>query len=305
MGEMLHTKLCSVRLENPTVLASGILGVSGASLANVASHGAGAVTSKSVSIDERKGHPCPIVATFDAGMINAVGLSNPGVDKIIEELKFFKENSDAPLIASIFASKTKDFGVCAKKISLAKPDLIEANISCPNVEAEFGKMFAADVKMAGAVTKIVKKNTKIPVFIKLSPNVPNIGMIAKAVEKAGADGITAINTAGPGMVINIESGKPLLANKVGGISGPAIKPIAVKCVYDIYSSVKIPIIGTGGVTTGRDAIEMIMAGASAVGIGSGVYYRGVEIFERVCDEIAEFMEEHSYNKIKEMIGIAH
>jgi dihydroorotate dehydrogenase (NAD+) catalytic subunit len=302
---MLETKLCGVRLRNPTVLASGILGVSGASLANAARKGAGAVTSKSVSLEERKGHPCPILLTYEAGMMNAVGLSNPGADRIIEELQFYKKNSDAPLIASIFASKTKDFGVVAKKISAAKPDLIEVNISCPNVEAEFGKPFAADTKAAAAVTRIVKKNTRIPVFVKLSPNVPDIAAIAKAAEKAGADGITAVNTVGPGMVINIDAAKPLLANKTGGLSGPAIKPIAVKCVYDIYSAVKIPIIGTGGVCSGRDAVEMIMAGASAVGIGSGVYYRGVEIFKKVCDEIAEFMEKHDYNKIKEMVGIAH
>jgi len=302
---MLNIRLKGVRLENPTVLASGILGVSGASLVNIANHGAGAVTSKSVSLEERKGHPCPILLTFEAGVMNAVGLSNPGVEKIIEELEHYKQNSDAPLIASIFASKTKDFGIAAKKISEAKPDIIEANISCPNVEAEFGKPFAADPKMAAAVTKVVKKNTKIPVFVKLSPNVPNIGMIAKAVEKAGADGITAVNTAGPGMVINIDAGKPLLANKVGGISGPAIKPIAVKCVYDVYEAVKIPIIGTGGITTGRDAVEMIMAGATAVGIGSGVYYRGIEIFQRVCDEIVEFMEENNYSSLKQIRGIAH
>jgi len=302
---MLETKLCGVRLRNPTVLASGILGVSGASLAKVARKGAGAVTSKSVSIEERKGHPCPILLTYEAGVMNAVGLSNPGVDKIIDELRFYKQNSNAPLIASIFASKTKDFGICAKKISEAKPDLIEVNISCPNVEAEFGKPFAADVRMAAAVTRAVKKNTKIPVFVKLSPNVPDIASIAKSVEKAGANGITAVNTVGPGMIINIEAGKPLLANKAGGMSGPAIKPIAVKAVYDIYSAVKIPIIGTGGVTTGRDAVEMFMAGATAVGIGSGVYYRGVDIFKKVCDEIAEFMRRHGYNKIKEMIGIAH
>jgi dihydroorotate dehydrogenase (NAD+) catalytic subunit len=302
---MLETKLCGVRLRNPTVLASGILGVSGASLAKVARNGAGAVTSKSVCIEERKGHPCPILLTYKAGVMNAVGLSNPGVDKIIGELRFFKENSDAPLIASIFASKTKDFGIVAKKISAARPDLIEVNISCPNVEAEFGKPFAADARMAAGVTRIVKKNTKIPVFIKLSPNVPDIAAIAKAVEKAGANGITAVNTVGPGMIINIDAGKPLLANKTGGLSGPAIKPIAVKCVYDIYSAVKIPIIGTGGVTTGRDAVEMVMAGAAAVGIGSGVYYRGIEIFKKVCDEIAGFMKTHGYHSIKEMIGIAH
>ncbi len=302
---MLNIRLKGVRLENPTVLASGILGVSGASLVNIANHGAGAVTAKSVSLEERKGHPCPILLTFEAGVMNAVGLSNPGVDKIIEELEHYKQNSDAPLIASIFASKTSDFGIAAKKISEAKPDIIEANISCPNVEAEFGKPFAADTKMAAAVTKVVKKNTKIPVFVKLSPNVSNIASIAKAVEKAGADGITAVNTAGPGMVINIDAGKPILANKVGGISGPAIKPIAVKCVYDIYEAVKIPIIGTGGITTGRDAVEIIMAGATAVGIGSGVYYRGIEIFQRVCEEIEEFMEENNYSNLKQIRGIAH
>ena len=301
----ISTKLNKIRLDNPTVLASGILGVSGASLVNIAKHGAGAVTSKSVSIDERTGHPCPILLTYEAGIMNAVGLSNPGADKIIEELEFYKRESRAPLIASIFASTTKDFGICARRVSKANPDLIEVNISCPNVEAEFGKPFATDKKAAAAVTRIVKRNTMIPVFIKLSPNVRDIGSIAKAAEKAGADGITAINTVGPGMAINIEAGKPLLANKAGGLSGPAIKPIAVKCVYDIYSAVKIPIIGTGGVTNGRDAVEMIMAGASAVGIGSGVYYRGIDIFSKVCDEIKEFMENQGYKNIKEMTGIAH
>lgn len=301
----IRVRLCNVKLENPTVLASGILGVSGASLANVAKHGAGAVTSKSVSLEERKGHPSPIIATFDKGMINAVGLSNPGVDNIIEELRYYKENCGKPLIASIFASKTSDFGIAAKRISAAKPDIIEVNISCPNVEAEFGKPFATDAKAAADVTRIVKRNTGIPVFVKLSPNALNISEIAKAVEKAGADGITAINTVGPGMVINIDAGKPLLANKTGGISGPVIKPIAVRCVYEIYSAVKIPIIGTGGVLCGSDAVEMIMAGATAVGIGSGVYYRGIEVFEKITSEICRFMERHGYSDLKQMRGIAH
>ncbi|MBW2977712.1 dihydroorotate dehydrogenase [Candidatus Woesearchaeota archaeon] len=301
----ISTILCGIRLENPTILASGILGTTGASLVNVLNHGAGAVTSKSIGLEERKGHPNPVFIEWEKGFINAVGLSGQGIEESVEEIKYAVENSESPVIASIFASNVKEFGVVAKEISKAKPNFIEVNISCPNVEAEFGKPFGTDPDVSAKVTKIVKKNTSIPVIVKLSPNVSNIKLIAKAVEKAGADAISAINTLGPGMVINLETAKPILANKAGGVSGPAIKPIAVRCVYDIYSTVKIPIIGTGGVTYGRDAIEMFMAGASAVGIGTGVYYRGVDVFRKVSEEIEEFMEKNGYNKLKEIIGMAH
>ncbi|MDO8740291.1 MAG: dihydroorotate dehydrogenase [Candidatus Woesearchaeota archaeon] len=302
---MLSTKLCGIKLDNPTILASGILGVTASSLINAANNGAGAVTTKSISLEERKGHSNPVIVTFEGGMINAVGLSSPGIENGIEEVKEFKKRSKTPIIASIFASKTAEFGEAAKRISEAKPDLIEVNISCPNVEAEFGKLFAADAKVAASVTEIVKNSTKIPVFVKLSPNVSNIKEIAKAVEAAGADGITAVNTAGPGMVIDIKTAKPILHNKMGGISGAALRPIAVRCVYDIYETVKIPIIGTGGITNGRDAVEMLMAGATAVGIGSGVYYRGIDVFKKVCSEIEEFMKKEGYKNLKEIIGKAH
>ena len=301
----ISTNLCGIKLESPTVLASGILGTTGSSLVNVANHGAGAVTSKSIGLEERKGHPNPVLVEWEKGFVNAVGLSGSGVDNFIEEIRFAVQNSKSPVIASIFASKIDDFGKVAKKISKAKPHFIEVNISCPNVEAEFGKPFGTDPKISAQVTKIVKKNTSIPVIIKLSPNVPNISLIAEAVYKAGADAINAINTVGPGMIINIDAKKPVLSNRVGGVSGPAIKPIAVRCVYDIYKSVKIPIIGTGGITYGKDAVEMIMAGASAVGIGTGVYYRGVEVFRKVNFEIEEIMEEQGYSNLKEMIGVAH
>lgn len=303
-------ELCGARLLNPTILASGILGVSGSSLVNVAKNGAGALTTKSIGMEERKGHPCPVILTYEQGMVNAVGLSNSGVKENIAEIEYAKKHAGIPIIASIFASTIKEFGIIAKEISKAKPDMIEVNISCPNVEAEFGKPFAADPKLSAKVTKIVKSSTKLPVIVKLSPNVTSIGEIAKAVAKAGADGITAINTAGPGMVINIEAARPVLSNKTGGISGPAIKPIAVRCVYDVYSALReikkdIPIIGTGGVTYGNDAIEMFMAGASAVGIGTGVYYRGVDVFRKVSMEIKEFMKKEGYTDIKSMVGVAH
>ena len=302
---MLTTKICNVKLDNPTVLASGIMGVTGASLCFVAENGAGAVTTKSIGLDERKGHPAPVVLEWEKGLINAVGLSSPGIDEGVEELKIAVENCQSPVIASIFAPTAKQFGKVTKQVSKARPALIEANISCPNVEAEFGKPFGTDSEVSAKVTRIVKKNSKCPVIVKLSPNVSNIKLIAQAVQKAGADAICAINTVGPGMIIDIKTGKPLLSNKVGGLSGPAIKPVAVRCVYDIYDAVKIPIIGTGGITYGGDAIEMIMAGATAVGIGSGVHYRGIDVFKKVCEEIAQFMEKEGYNKLKDLRGVAH
>ncbi len=302
---MLSTELAGVKLQNPTVLASGFRGVTGASLVHMAKEGAGAVTTKSVSLKPRRGHPNPVILTFEAGIMNAVGLSNPGIDDFLPELEYAIKNAGVPVIASIFASTITEFGKVAEVVSQANPDIIEVNISCPNVEDEFGRPFACDPGISAVLTKKVKKVTKIPVFMKLSPNVTNIGQIAEAVAREGADGITAINTAGPGMRINIEAKRPVLSNKVGGISGPAIKPIAVKCVYDIYKATKLPIIGTGGVNTGRDAVEMIMAGASAVGIGSGMYYRGTKIFSEVPKEIQEFMDMEGYKSIEEMRGIAH
>jgi dihydroorotate dehydrogenase (NAD+) catalytic subunit len=303
----LSTKICGIKLENPTVLASGILGTTGASLVNVANNGAGAVTSKSIGLEERKGHPNPVLVEWENGFVNAVGLSGSGVDNFIEEIKFAVQNSKSPIIASIFASNINEFGKVAKEISKAKPHFIEANISCPNVEAEFGKPFATDPDVSASVTKIIKRNTSIPLIVKLSPNVPNISIIAEAVHKAGADAINAINTIGPGMVIDVDIRKPILSNKVGGVSGPAIKPVAVRCIYDCYKAVKgkIPVIGTGGVTYGKDAVEMMMAGASAVSIGTGVYYRGIDVFKKVSFELEEFMEEKGYSSLKEIIGVVH
>ncbi|MBN2122046.1 dihydroorotate dehydrogenase [Candidatus Micrarchaeota archaeon] len=302
---MLSVSLAGAKLQNPTVLASGVLGTTGASLIRVAKEGAGAVTTKSISLEARKGHPTPVITTFDAGMINAVGLSNPGIKDFLPELEAAVKGSPSPVIASIFASTIEEFGELAKEVSQAKPSLIELNISCPNVNDEFGRPFACDAVSSSEVVKAAKKGTAIPLFVKLSPNVANIGAIAQAVEKAGADGITAINTVGPGMQINIEAAMPVLTNKVGGVSGPAIKPVAVRCVYDIYKATKLPIIGTGGVTNARDAIEMVMAGATAVGIGSAVYYGGVEVFSEIPKGMREFMESEGYSKIEKMRGIAH
>ncbi|GAB4506423.1 MAG: dihydroorotate dehydrogenase [Anaerolineales bacterium] len=304
----LSVSLCGVRLGNPLVLASGVLGTSAELLERVARCGAGAVTSKSCGPTPRAGHPNPTVLHWGHGLINAVGLSNPGADEEVHILRDAKARLaplGVPLIASIFAETVQGFGDVARKVAEAAPDFIEVNISCPNVEAEFGRPFAADARDAAAVTAAVRRAVSLPIIVKLSPNVPDIAAIARAVEAEGADAIAAINTLGPGMVIDTDSGKPILANRTGGVSGPAIRPIAVRCVYDVSRAVRVPVIGIGGVTCGRDAVEMIMAGATAVGIGSAVYYRGPEVFAAVCEELRGFMETHGYSDISQMRGLAH
>jgi dihydroorotate dehydrogenase (NAD+) catalytic subunit len=300
----ISTDLCGIKLENPTILASGILGVTKSSLKRVAEHGAAAVTMKSISKEPRKGHNCPIILTYEAGMMNAVGYSNPGMKEASRE---FTGLSDVgvPVFGSVIGTVPEDFVEVLDGLKKCDFSAIEVPLSCPHTPG-FGTLAGQGTPEATfEITKAVKKATSLPVIIKLSPNIPNLGDVAKAAEKAGADAINAGNTLGPGMVINIESRKPILDFKVGGISGPALRPIAVRCVYDIYECIKIPIIGTGGVMSGRDAIEMIMAGATAVGIGTGVYYNGTEVFKKTCGEIKDFMEKEGYSRLNEMRGVAH
>ena len=301
----LSTTFCGVKFLNPTVLASGVLGVTGDSMRYVVDSGAGAVTTKSTNVEGRTGHPNPIIITHEGGMMNAVGLSNPGIKEEIETIENYKKQCEAPLLLSIFAKTVDGYKEITEKANQSKADFLEINISCPNVEDEFGKPFACIPGVPGKVTEIVKQNTDKPVIVKLSPNVPNIVAIAKEIEEAGADALSMINTVGPGLAINIETAQPILANKVGGLSGPAIKPIAVKAVFDVYKAVKIPILGIGGITTGRDAIEIMMAGAKLVGIGTAVYYRGADVFKKVTDEMGEWMEKNNYKKLDEIVGLSH
>jgi len=302
----LAVDLCGIRLSNPLILAAGILGTGAELLERVARAGAGAVTAKSCGLEPRAGYPNPTVLDWGHGLINAIGLANPGAEEtaaILKDAKGRLEPLGVPLIASIFAETVEGFAEVARRVGEAKPDFIEVNISCPNVAAEFGRPFAADPDSAAVVTRTVKGATHLPVIVKLSPNVTDIATIARAVEAAGADAIAAINTVA-GMVIDVDCGQPILANRVGGLSGPAIRPIAVRCVYEIYRAVDIPIIGLGGVVDGRDAVEMIMAGATAVGVGSAVYYRGLDAFGEIAQEIACFMVEHGHKTLADFRGMA-
>lgn len=302
----LAVNFCGVEFKNPTVVASGILGVTGASLKRVVEDGgAGGVTSKSVWTEGHIGHPNPTIICSEHWMLNAVGLPDAGLEKAREELGWYKKNCKAPLIANIVAYKIADFERLAEEVSQLNPDLIEVNISCPNVDDEFGAPFACSAQSAEKVTAAVRKMTRLPIIIKLSPNVANIGLIAKAVVEAGADGICAINTVGPGMVLNLDTAQPILHNRVGGLSGYAIKPISVRCIYDIRKAVDVPIIGTGGVYSGEDALELMMAGATLVGIGTAAYVYGHEIFKKVTDEMNNWLDERNISFVGEIIAKAH
>jgi dihydroorotate dehydrogenase (NAD+) catalytic subunit len=300
----LAVQLCGIRLSNPTILASGIMGVSRQSLARTAAGGAGAVTIKSVSIEERPGHRNPTMFSFGETFMNAVGYSNPGMHEARKEFLGLRKVG-VPVIGSVIGTKPEDFATVLGELRTIPFSAIEIPLSCPHTPG-FGLLAGQGTPEATeTITRIVKQSTALPVIVKLSPSSPDLVGVAKAAERAGADAINMGNTHGPGMRIDIESGKPIMDFKVGGLSGPAIRPVTVRCVYDLYESVKIPIIGTGGVTDGRDAIELLMAGASALGIGTAIYYRGFECFRSITNEMQAWMESHGYSSMKELTGVAH
>jgi len=295
-----------VTFPNPLVLCSGYLGVTASTWDNLAKKGAGGITTKSIWLNEHKGHPNPVILCNDDFMINAVGLPDAGIEKATHEFEeYLKRNNGVPLIVNIVGGKMDDFVAIAEAVHKLKPQLLEVNMSCPNVEDEHGKPFATDCPRAAELTRRIKEVTNIPMVVKLSPNVENIAEIAKAVVDAGADGLTAVNTYGPGLVIDIDSAQPILANKFGGVSGPGIKPLAMKAVFDVYAKTKKPIIGMGGIITGRDAIEMMMAGATLIGVGSALYYRGEDAFAIILKEMVEWCESNGVKSFEEIIGKTH
>jgi len=304
MSINLTTTLAGLKLSNPTILASGILGVSQASLNKMIENGAGAVTVKSISLEARKGHQTPIITTYEEGMLNAVGYSNPGAKAAAEEFCQLARLK-APVIASIIGQSPDDFKKVWQMLAGSGFAAIEVPLSCPHTPG-YGTMAGQHTPaMSARITKELKRASNLPIIIKVSPNHPNMVEVAQAAESAGAAAICAVNSAGPGMQIDLETASPVLGFKIGGVTGPAIRPIAVRCVYDLYQAIKIPIIGTGGITTGHDAIEMLMAGATALGIGTAVYYHGPTVFKKITDEMSEWLASHGYQSVKEVIGLVH
>lgn len=306
MNNPLKINLAGIELASPLVLASGIMGLSASSLARVAEFGVGAVTSKSCGLEERKGHPCPAILPFGFGVLNAVGLANPGVDDMIEELLQFRQQSEVPFIASIFGKTIDEFPEVSALIAQAHPAMIEVNVSCPNVAAEFGTPFAADPQLVGDITRRVRERVSdIPISIKISLQCQSLTQIARACADNGADAITAINSVGPGMIIDPNVRRPVLSNLTGGLSGPAILPLAVRAVWEIAEAVSLPIIGTGGIETAEDVIQMILAGATAVGVGTAVYTRGLEVFASINSDLHVFMQEREISSLSDLKGAAH
>ena len=288
-------------MKNPTILASGIMDEDAGSMQRIIECNAGAIVTKSIGLTAREGYPNPTVIELDYGILNAMGLPNPGIENFYKEINQLK-NSKTPIIGSIFGANSKEFITLAGLMEDFGVSSLELNLSCPHAKS-YGLELGCNPKLVKEITSQVKDHVNIPVFVKLSPNVTNIVEIAKSAEEGNADAIVAINTV-KAMKIDLEIKKPILSNKIGGYSGKAIKPIGIRCVYEISKNIKIPIIGVGGVTTGEDAIEYFMAGACAIQIGSAIYYKGLEIFKEICKEIQQFMNLHNYKKLTDLIGVA-
>lgn len=295
-------KVTGIELENPTILAAGIMGTTGASLVRVAKEGAGAVVTKSIGPEPKEGHKNPSMIDLGYGFLNAMGLPNPSYPDFKNELAIAKKESGTPVIASIFGGTEEEFVDVALGLLEAKPDAFELNVSCPHALG-YGASIGSNPDAVESITASVKDAVDIPVWVKLTPNVTDIVTIGDAAQRGGADAVVAINTV-KGMAIDIESGYPILGNRFGGLSGKAVKPVAVKCVYDLYTALDIPVIGVGGVYTWQDAIEMIMAGATAVQIGSAIH-EGLDIFSSITSGIERFVAKKRYNDITDVVGIAH
>jgi len=284
------------------MLAAGILGSTASSLNWAGRSGAGAVVTKSFGLNPNKGYANPTTVEVTGGVINAIGLSNPGVENFKNELEML--NKSVPAIASIYGANPEEFSEIATRVENLV-DALELNVSCPHAMGGCGSAIGQDPELTGEIVQSVKKSVKIPVFVKLTPNVTDIVEVARYAEDAGADALTMINSLGPGMRIDIETGNPILNNKFGGLSGPAVKPIAIKCIFEVFDSVKIPLIGVGGIRNYEDVIEFLYAGASCVQIGTSIMYDGMDIFGKILTGLERFMNDKGYGSVNEMVGIAH
>ena len=297
----LSVEFAGIKLPNPTILASGILGVSGEMLIRVSRAGAGAVVSKSFNRKGREGYRNPSFIEVQGGFLNALGIPNPGMEEMREEVETASRQR-VPVIASVFGFDAEEFAESAMMGERGGAIAVELNVSCPHVK-EVGVEIGQRPKVVAEVTQTVKSRVHVPVFVKLSPNVTDITEVARAAEDAGADAITAINTV-LGTAVDVDSGFPILGGVLGGLSGPAIHPIALRAVYQIRQAVRIPIIGVGGIEDWKGAVQMMMAGASAVQIGSAVTSKGLEVFREVNTGIEKFLERKGYSSVREIVSLA-
>ena len=292
--------IAGVEWKNPVTTASGTFGSCTEFSEFVDLNHLGAVTTKGVANVPWEGNPTPRVAEVYGGMMNAVGLQNPGIDVFCERDIPFLRKYDTKIIVNVCGRSEEDYCEVVERLASEDVDMLEINISCPNVK-EGGIAFGQNPKAAETITRAVKKYAKQPVIMKLSPNVTDITEMARAVEAGGADAVSLINTL-TGMKIDINRKQFVLANKTGGVSGPVVKPIAVRMVYQVANTVKIPIIGMGGISTWEDAVEFLLAGASAVSVGTANFYNP-KATEEIADGIAAYMDRNGYAAVPEMVGI--
>ncbi len=296
----LQIELCGMSLRNPLILASGILGVVPSTMVRLAEAGIGAVTSKSIGPSPRKGYGNPSVIEISKDtLLNSVGLANPGVDEFVEEIEEFKSRTDVPLFVSVFGDDPDVYANIAGRCIDAGADAIELNISCPHAEVS---AIGASAELTEIFTKAVKSSICKPVFVKMTPNVTDIVSIGLAAQKGGADALVVINTV-KGLAIDIETGFPLLSHGIGGLSGKAIKPIGLRCVFELAKNkaIKVPIIGCGGIFDWRDVIEYMMAGATCVQIGSA-FMNGVQIIPEILLGLEKYMEAKELRTFYEIRG---
>jgi dihydroorotate dehydrogenase (NAD+) catalytic subunit len=299
--ESLAVDIAGLQLRNPTMLASGILGISQDIFNRLYLSGAGAVVSKSISIEPIEGYRNPsIVSLENNSYINAVGLSNPGADAFAKEIAY---NKEVPIVISLVGTSEIEFPLMLRKFNHLNIVGYEINLSCPHV-AKMGMEVGDDPEMVARIVKTIKSNTTKPLIIKVGVGSANIMKIAKVAIDSGADAITAINTI-RAMTINIETGMPVLSNKIGGLSGKSIKHIAIRCVYEISKDLRIPVIGCGGIFTWQDAVEFMLAGASIVQMGSVIGYEGISSFRNISYGIKNYLEKKGFKKVNEIIGLAH
>ena len=304
MGTDLRTTLCGIELSNPIIPASGTFGF-GYEFAELYDiNMLGSFSFKGTTKDKRFGNPTPRIAECTSGLINAVGLQNPGVEDVLKyEMPKLKAVFNKPVMANVSGFSVEDYAYTGEKLDAEEQiGWFEVNVSCPNVHGG-GMSFGTNPEAAAEVTRAVRKVTNKPIIIKLSPNVTDIVSIAKACEDAGADGISLINTL-LGMRINLKTKKPVIANKMGGFSGPAIKPVAIRMVYQVYDAVKIPIVGMGGVSSAEDVIEFMLAGATAVEVGA---HNLVDPYacKNIIEDLPRVMEKYGISSLSEIIGAAH
>ena len=297
----LKTAVGDLTLDKPGMVASGIMDETGASMVRMLECGAGAVVSKSVGLEPHEGHANPCFTEVRGGYVNAMGLPNPGIELFREEMAEAVPHGN--IVGSIYGAGPEDFRSLAISMEEYGACAVELNLSCPHAKG-YGMEVGTDPEMVKRIVIAVKSSVDIPVWAKLTPNTHILPTIGMAVQDAGGDAVVAINTL-KAMVISPEFARPVLSNKFGGLSGPAVKPVGVRAVYDLSTVLDIPIIGVGGIMDWRDAVEYIMAGASAFQVGSGIGINGPSIFEEINRDMECFMKEYGYKSIESMVGIAH